>query len=263
MTDTRSDKVGSVGFSCQGCGEPMPSFAMNGAIPAGFTGCPKCHGCSWVGTFMTGGSPGTRIAEPCQKHGCRFDVAQALLDRAKERGELSEEERASVVRSAGTSINIQGKAGDANDVGSMIAAGITRAAAATDRLITINNIERFHAGEERLEPDPDGPWVRFSDAAAISNRLASTPRSATERTPLPQNFDPEKDVALRRGEYAQLVYDARRYEWLRDNMRRMPMGQSGQRHFFDQPGTMSFQEAVDEAMKATHNPSDSRANDAG
>lgn len=33
------------------------------------------------------------IAEPCQRLGCRYDVAQSMLDRAKEYGELSEDER--------------------------------------------------------------------------------------------------------------------------------------------------------------------------
>jgi hypothetical protein len=39
----------------------------------------------------------TALAEPCQRLGCRFDVAQALLNRAKERGELSDAERSSAV----------------------------------------------------------------------------------------------------------------------------------------------------------------------
>lgn len=42
----------------------------------------------------------SEIASACREHGCRFDVAQSMLDRAKERGELSEAERASVVPSA-------------------------------------------------------------------------------------------------------------------------------------------------------------------
>lgn len=54
-----------------------------------------------------------------------------------------------------------------------------------------------------------------------------------------------KEVTLLASEYAQLVRDARRYERLRDHMRRMPMGEAGVRYFFDQPGSMSFQEAVD------------------
>lgn len=56
-----------------------------------------------------------------------------------------------------------------------------------------------------------------------------------------------REVVCTKGEYAELANNSRRYEWLRDNMRRMPMGEAGARHFFDQPGTMSFQEAVDEA----------------
>jgi hypothetical protein len=61
------------------------------------------------------------------------------------------------------------------------------------------------------------------------------------------------EVVLLASEYAQLVKDARRYEWLRDHMRRMPLGEAGTRHFFDQPGTMSFQEAVDEATESPPN----------
>jgi hypothetical protein len=56
-----------------------------------------------------------------------------------------------------------------------------------------------------------------------------------------------KEVVLLASEYAELLNNARRYQWLRDNMRRMPMGEAGARYFFDQPGTMSFQEAVDAA----------------
>lgn len=44
------------GMCCQSCGEPMPSFS-NGAVPMGFTGCPQCGGCSWVGNIQIGGSP--------------------------------------------------------------------------------------------------------------------------------------------------------------------------------------------------------------
>lgn len=62
------------------------------------------------------------------------------------------------------------------------------------------------------------------------------------------NFDPKRDVACTKGEYVGLVKDARRYEFLRDGMRRMPLGEAGTRHFFDQSGAVSFQEAVDEAM---------------
>jgi hypothetical protein len=40
--------------------------------------------------------PATQRSEPCQRLGCRFEVAQSMLDRAKERGELSEQERASL-----------------------------------------------------------------------------------------------------------------------------------------------------------------------
>ena len=40
-----------------------------------------------------------QIAGPCQRLGCRLKVAQGLLDLAKERGELSEAERASAVQS--------------------------------------------------------------------------------------------------------------------------------------------------------------------
>lgn len=40
------------------------------------------------------------MAECCQRLGCRFEVAQSMLDRAKERGELSEAERAALERTA-------------------------------------------------------------------------------------------------------------------------------------------------------------------
>jgi hypothetical protein len=63
-------------------------------------------------------------------------------------------------------------------------------------------------------------------------------------------IDPKRQVVCMIGEYKQLAFNSRRYEWLRDHMRRMPMGRAGTRHFFDQPGTMSFQEAVDEAIRA-------------
>lgn len=59
-----------------------------------------------------------------------------------------------------------------------------------------------------------------------------------------------EEVTLLASEYTQLVKDARRYQWLRTNMRRMSMGEKGTRHFFDQPDSMSFQEAVDAASAA-------------
>lgn len=58
-----------------------------------------------------------------------------------------------------------------------------------------------------------------------------------------------QEITILASEYAQLVRDARRYEWLRDNMRRFTTC-GGIRHFIDQPDSMSFQEAVDEAMNA-------------
>lgn len=68
-------------------------------------------------------------------------------------------------------------------------------------ILTINTIERFslvgvvvNRGENTrdLERDPDGEWVRFEDAAAISNRLASQtsgPRSASPKPMLPEGMD--------------------------------------------------------------------------
>lgn len=46
----------------------MP-VAVNGVVPMGFNGCPKCGGCSWVGTIELGGSAsftplGTLLAMP-------------------------------------------------------------------------------------------------------------------------------------------------------------------------------------------------------
>jgi hypothetical protein len=89
-----------------------------------------------------------------------------------------------------------------------------------------------------------------ADMIESSEKRQDDPKNVKATPPevvTPHNFDPKRDVALIKGEYALLVHDARRYEFLRDHMRRMPLGEKGTRHFFDQSGALSFQEAVDEA----------------
>ena len=89
---------------------------------------------------------------------------------------------------------------------------------------------------------PDGEWVASGDYAALEKLYIEQ----TQCTPSAiRQID--KQVTIQASEHRELLYDAGRYRWLRDNMRRMPLGENGLRYFFDQPGTMSFQEAVDEA----------------
>lgn len=106
--------------------------------------------------------------------------------------------------------------------------------------------------EPDVTPDVvDGPdGFKFSCTNAEKVAVALN-RMWALRSAIAPTRQVDKQVTLQASEYAQLVYDARRYEWLRDNMRRMPLGETGTRHFFDQPSTMSFQEAVDVAKSAT------------
>ena len=126
--------------------------------------------------------------------------------------------------------------------------------------------ERADAAEARLsalndtpEIDAEAAWHEWRTANPNSSMyeaflFAASLRSETPAMPAPHNFNPKRDVACTKGEYAGLVHNSRRYEYLRDHMRRMPLGEAGTRHFFDQPGTVSFQEAVDEARN-TPSPS--------
>lgn len=80
-------------------------------------------------------------------------------------------------------------------------------------------------------------WPQINEAISAKEESQDVPIARNE-------------VIVLSSEYHQLAKDARRYEWLRDSMRRMPMGEKGTRHFFDQPDTLSFQEAVDEAISS-------------
>jgi hypothetical protein len=88
-------------------------------------------------------------------------------------------------------------------------------------------------------------WQQIADARAIE--VADLKHAAKQQSAIGAR-QVDKQVVLQASEYGELAKNARRYEWLRDHMRRMPLGERGIRHFFDQPGTMSFQEAVDAAI---------------
>ena len=101
--------------------------------------------------------------------------------------------------------------------------------------------EQVALGPERhsMCPDEDGRCQHGDDENC-------------EKISLPAVRQVDKKIVLQASEYVGLVYNSRRYEWLRDNMRKMPLGEAGTRHFFDQPGTMSFQEAVDVERTGPH-----------
>lgn len=121
-------------------------------------------------------------------------------------------------------------------------------ARSTTRLLTINNIERYelvpvvvNGGQNTmaLEPDPDGLWVRFSDAAEISNRLASA-RSA---------------IAPKDGLDAYNAKDAARYRFLHHVLRAevRHAGATYRRWYWDTPAELIdvwfLDDAIDSAMK--------------
>jgi hypothetical protein len=108
---------------------------------------------------------------------------------------------------------------------------------------------RRHAGPSGVELGV-AAVAKFNE---VSERVGFPDRIVVSATVAAHNFDQKRDVACTKGEYVSLVNNSRRYEYLRDHMRRMPLGEAGTRHFFDQPGTVSFQEAVDEARSV---PSD-------
>ena len=86
---------------------------------------------------------------------------------------------------------------------------------------------------------------------SVADMIERVNTASEKQAPLPHNFDPERDVACTKGEYAQLVHNARRYEWLRDNMR-VSWDDKMVTHVFQAPTSMSFQEAVDLAMEAAN-----------
>jgi hypothetical protein len=65
------------------------------------------------------------------------------------------------------------------------------------------------------------------------------------------NFDPTRDVACMKGEYALLVKNARRFEWLRDNMKSTEADRMVT-WFIQASEALSVSEAVDLAMEAAN-----------
>lgn len=143
----------------------MPNF-VNGVMPKGFTGCPKCGGCSWVGTIMLGGSPalpsseritevvgadGKSVAAPCAISGCALMTGQAKHVR-------------DIPPSTGTSGELQAALREATAIG-------------------IANLFAYCGAYESLTPHKRKQWDRLAELARLADAPAAPPTMAASEVP--------------------------------------------------------------------------------